>query len=333
MSDTSPGIYFDEDKKHFIIPTYIPSIKTIEEGRIQLYTFSCEDLSFNKTSFNPSHPEYFKYNDRYGGKPFVEVSRISPKGSFFHCSYYFDNIRDAYYNHDELALRNELALQIISLLHPEAPPHYLEIKKDYEYLSEFRASPSGEYYTFANDHLLIGGRGDLIAAGGNSIEIFDRKGKFYSDFWLEDINNFQWESGFNVFTSEMGKEKHFWKGEDRVHIKDEDKYYHANGTPVEEAAYYLLRLDSSSEFFQLIYRNSDGTERIIEEKVAPASARELHFNPSLTACVWVELSIRVDLEATEQYSPMKPTDVPIDISCIYSHQWEIPEDLNVMALG
>ena len=122
MVNSSPGIYFDENKKHFIVPTYIPLIKTIEEGRIQLYTFSCEDLSFNKTSFNPSHPEYFKYNDRYGGKPFVEVSRISPKGSFFHCSYYFDNIRDAYYNHDELALRNELALQIISLLHPEEPP-------------------------------------------------------------------------------------------------------------------------------------------------------------------------------------------------------------------
>lgn len=122
MSVLPPGIYFDENKKHFIVPTCIPPIEKIEEGRIQLYTFSCEDLSFNKTSFNPSHPEYFKYNDRYGGKPFVEVSRISPKGSFFHCSYYFDNIRDAYYNHDELALRNELALQIISLLHPEEPP-------------------------------------------------------------------------------------------------------------------------------------------------------------------------------------------------------------------
>ena len=198
----------------------------------------------------------------------------------------------------------------------------------------FGASPSGEYYTFANNHLHIDSRGDLSAGGGNSIEIFDRKGKFYSDFCLEDINNFQWESGFNVFTSEMGKEKHFWKGEDRVHIKDEDKYFHANGVPVEEAADYFLRRDNTSEFFQLMYRNSDGTERIIEEKVAPASARMLYFNPPLTACVWAEsrssIAFQAIFEETDEATYPYNQYVPMELTSIYSHQWEMPEDLNVM---
>ena len=188
--------------------------------------------------------------------------------------------------------------------------------------------------TFTNDHLYIDSRGDLSAGGGNSIEIFDRKGKFYSDFWLEDINNFQWESGFNVFTSEMGKEKHFWKGEDRVHIKDEDKYFHANGVPVEEAADYFLRRDNTSEFFQLMYRNSDGTERIIEEKVAPTSARMLYFNPPLTACVWAEsrssIAFQAIFEETDEATYPYNQYVPMELTSIYSHQWEMPEDLNVM---
>lgn len=188
--------------------------------------------------------------------------------------------------------------------------------------------------TFTNDHLYIDSRGDLSAGGGNSIEIFDRKGKFYSDFCLEDINNFQWESGFNVITSKMGKEKHFWKGEDRVHIKDEDKYFHANGVPVEEAADYFLRRDNTSEFFQLMYRNSDGTERIIEEKVAPASARMLYFNPPLTACVWAEsrssVAFQAIFEETDEATYPYNQYVPMELTSIYSHQWEMPEDLNVM---
>lgn len=311
MSVLPPGIYFEEDKKHFIVPTCIPPIEKIEEGRIQLYTFSCEDLSFNKTSFNPSHPEYFEH---------VERARVTPKGSCVRC---FWNYND--YANDEHDY--EGTYRITSLLHPEEEPYYLELKKDCEYLTSlYSDSPSGDYHAFINTT-------KSQKKGFDYIEILDHKGKFYSEFRLEDMNHFTWESGFNVNKYQMGKEKHFWNGEDRVHLKDEDKYFHANGVPVEEAADYFLRRDNTSEFFQLMYRNSDGTERIIEEKVAPASARMLYFNPPLTACVWAEsrssVAFQAIFEETDEATYPYNQYVPMELTSIYSHQWEMPEDLNV----
>lgn len=184
-SSLDDGFFFGDEKKYFIIPTYIPG----NDVPYRFHAFSCADFSpLDTISFDTHNLSEF---------PLRILCVISSRGNLANIDIY----NGVHYRSDD-----PQPLQIRSLIHSECGPKNFQLKENCEYQSWGNSiSPSGDYYILIN---LTKSQKEAVHPYSGAyptdpiyFDIFDCNGEFYSeicvDHWLDTyfVDQFYWDSG------------------------------------------------------------------------------------------------------------------------------------------
>ncbi len=303
MNAYNEGIFFNEEKSILYIPTYI----THEDNTYSylFHAFSCDDLSYlgersgidiNSNSI-PKETLIFNYREYQST---LRGDMIISRG---------ENEKG---NYSELfSIDEKVVPSIRSLFKDKDRIVAFGLKEGDEYQSLYKhcESPSGDYFMFINcTKSGIPNGFDFYWAREADIplwfEVYDRSGDRVNEFLIDEWekgyiqNQIFWESG-NAYSDHFGHAydsgkfkdpdvKVLWKGEDRLYMNG--KYFHADGTLADDNSVFIVKQDTPGSNLDLVYRNSNGKETVIKAGITSPEPERLVFNPSFTACVWLDHS-------------------------------------------